>query len=296
MTEDTEFTGIGVSGCGSMGEKPLSLRGASIYAERRGNLERTMEENFAELTKRNEELELAASVFENTMEGIVITDKDGTIQKVNGAFTFITGYSPEEAIGKNPRILKSERHDPEFYENMWNSIINFDIWHGEIWNRRKDGETYPEWLSINAIKDFCGETQHYVAVFRDITDIKDLEERLSFQAYHDALTGLSNRQLCTDRLKMAINRAERNDLTVGVIFLGLDDFKKINDSLGHHLGDVLLQEVAERLKNCSRNEDNVARFGGDEFVLILPDINPNNRLPSGWHREFLTPLQRRYTP
>ncbi len=155
---------------------------------------------------------------------------------------------------------------------MWDSIINFGMWHGEIWNRRKDGETYPEWLSINAIKDSCGETHHYVAVFRDITDMKDLEERLSFQAYHDALTGLPNRLLCSDRLKMALDRAARNDLKVGVIFLDLDDFKKINDSLGHHLGDVLLQEVAERLKNCFRNEDTVARLGGDEFALILPDI------------------------
>ena len=215
---------------------------------------------------------LAASVFENTIEGIVITDSEGIIQRVNKAFTTITGFKPEEAIGKNPRILKSDRHDPAFYEEMWASLITRGMWEGEIWNRRKNGETYPEWLSINAIKGSEGKTIHYVALFHDITDIKRSEEQLRYQANYDALTGLPNRQLFNDRLKMAITHASRNELPLGVLFIDLDDFKNVNDSQGHYFGDLLLKQVAERLTACCREEDTVARLGGDEFLLLAQFI------------------------
>jgi diguanylate cyclase (GGDEF)-like protein/PAS domain S-box-containing protein len=215
---------------------------------------------------------LAASVFENTIEGIVITDSEGIIQRVNKAFTTITGFEPEEAIGQNPRILKSDRHDPAVYEEMWTSLITRGMWEGEIWNRRKKGETYPEWLSINAIKGSEGKTIHYVALFHDITDIKRSEEQLRYQANYDALTDLPNHQLFNDRLKMAITHARRNDLPLGVLFIDLDDFKNVNDSQGHYFGDLLLKQVAERLTACCREEDTVARLGGDEFLLLAQFI------------------------
>ena len=215
---------------------------------------------------------LATAVFEHTIEGIVITDSKGDIEKVNNAFTTITGFKPEEAIGKNPRILKSDRHDPAFYKAMWDSLLARGTWEGEIWNRRKNGETYPEWLSINAVKDSDGNTIHYVSLFRDLTMIKHHEEKLKYQANYDALTGLPNRQLINDRLKMAIAHSHRNGLPLGVLFVDLDDFKNINDSLGHYYGDLLLQEVARRLTKCCREEDSVARLGGDEFLLMAQSL------------------------
>lgn len=214
----------------------------------------------------------AASVFENTIEGIVITDRNGDIQRVNNAFTKITGYESEEVIGKNPRILKSDRHEPEFYDQMWESLKTRGMWEGEIWNRRKNGETYVEWLSINSIRDAENNTVQYVSLFHDITDQKRSEDRLHYQANYDALTGLPNRQLFNDRLKMAISHAKRNDLPVGILFLDIDDFKNVNDSLGHYQGDLLLQQVADRLTNCCREEDTVARPGGDEFLIIASFI------------------------
>ncbi len=215
---------------------------------------------------------LAASVFENTIEGIVITDSEGIIQRINKAFTTITGFKPEEAIGKNPRILKSDRHDRAFYEKMWKSLTTFGMWEGEIWNRRKNGETYPGWLSINAIKGSEGKTIHYVSLFHDITDIKHGEEQLQYQANYDALTGLANRQLFNDRLQMAITHASRNELPLGVLYIDLDDFKNVNDSHGHYFGDLLLKQVAERLTACCRAEDTVARLSGDEFLLLAQFI------------------------
>jgi len=227
-----------------------------------------LENEIAERKQYEKQMMLAASVFENTIEGIVITDSDGLIQRVNNAFTTITGYQPEEVVGQNPRILKSDRHDGGFYKEMWKSLVRHGMWEGEIWNRRKNGETYPEWLSINAIKDSENNTIHYVGLFHDITDIKHSEEKLKYQANYDALTGLPNRQLFNDRLNMSIAHAARNNLPIGVLFLDLDDFKNINHSLGHYNGDLLLQQVAQRLLKCCREEDTVARLGGDEFLLI----------------------------
>ncbi|MFH1090202.1 MAG: EAL domain-containing protein, partial [Pseudomonadota bacterium] len=220
-----------------------------------------------------QQLLLMASVFENTIEGIIVTSADGTIEKVNRAFTQITGYTQEEAVGQNPRLLKSGRHGPEFYASMWDELLRTGHWTSQVWNRRKNGEAYPQWLSLSAIKDSRGQTLHYVAVFHDITDIKFKEEKIKYQAEHDPLTGLPNRALFYDRLTMTLARAHRNKEMAALLFLDLDNFKNINDSLGHALGDLLLRQVAERLKFCVREEDTVARLGGDEFTIILPEIH-----------------------
>jgi len=228
-----------------------------------------------ERTSAEMELRLAAEVFQHSLEGIVITDTHGDILKVNPAFTSITGYASEEVVGRNPRLLKSDRHGADFYEGMWRSLVERGRWEGEIWNRRKSGESYPEWLSISAVKDVEGHTTHYVGVFHDITEAKESEEQIRFQAYHDALTGLPNRLLLKDRLAVAINHAQRGGGKVAVIFLDLDNFKNINDSLGHIVGDWLLQSVAYRLLKLMREEDTVARLGGDEFVVMIEEVvNP----------------------
>ncbi|MCA1989688.1 MAG: PAS domain S-box protein, partial [Desulfarculus sp.] len=232
----------------------------------------SMVRDITERRQAQEQIQLLAKVFENTIEGISVTDTRGTIQMVNPGFTHITGYSAEEVLGRNPRVLKSDRHDAEFYAAMWRDIVENGHWSGEIWNRRKSGEAYPEWLTISVIKDAAGEPTHYVAVFHDITEIKRSEEQIRHQAYHDALTGLPNRQLFNDRLEMALSRARRGGESLAVVFLDLDHFKTINDSLGHAVGDLLLQEVAQRLKRSVRQEDTVCRLGGDEFIMILPEL------------------------
>ena len=211
-------------------------------------------------------------VFRNSVEGICVTDTDGVIQMVNPAFTRITGYRAEEAIGKSPRILKSDHHDSKFYEQMWHELLSVGQWSGEIWNRRKDGEAYPEWLNISSIQDDRGKKTHYVGIFHDITEMKKTEEVIKYQAYHDALTALPNRMLFLDRLEVALHHAQRQDQKVAVFFLDLDHFKTVNDSLGHAIGDKLLQEVAKRLLQTVREEDTVSRLGGDEFTIILPDV------------------------
>lgn len=247
----------------------------SLVEKRTNELNEANRQLMKEIDERIEkerQLLLAASVIENTIEGITITDCFGTILQVNPAFTQITGFTPEEAIGKTPRILKSEKHDEQFYSSMWQSLIKRGNWSGEIWNRRKNGDAYPEWLSINAIKDELGNITHFVAVFHDISEVKQGEEKLKYQANHDTLTGLPNRQLFNDRLEMAIAFAKRHSQKVAVIFIDLDNFKNVNDTLGHYVGDILLQRVAETLKKCVRTEDTVARLGGDEFMLILQDI------------------------
>ncbi|MEZ4528358.1 MAG: diguanylate cyclase [Desulfobacterales bacterium] len=232
-----------------------------------------LRQEIAERQKAEQQLRLAASVFENAVEGILITSADGTIQKVNPGFTAITGYSAEEVVGHNPRMFKSGRHEIDFYKKMWKELLEKGQWQGEIWNRRKSGEPYPEWMSIAVIRDAQGEPHHYVGLFRDITDEKQTQDQLAHQAYHDPLTGLPNRLLFNDRLGRALAYAERNGINLAVLFLDLDKFKNINDTHGHHIGDLLLQEVAVRLKKSVRNEDTVARMGGDEFTLILHDTH-----------------------
>ncbi len=237
-----------------------------------------------DITERKQRLLLLASVFENSIEGVTITNADVEIEMVNPAFTAITGYQAEEVIGKNPKILKSDRHGPEFYREMWQAINGKGAWSGEIWNRRKTGEAFPEKLSITALKDSLGRVSHYVAVFHDITDVKRGEEQLHHQAHHDALTGLPNRQLFIDRLEMAMAQARRHQRILAVLFLDLDNFKNINDSLGYNVGDRFLQEIARLLQECCWDEDTVARVGGDEFIILLTEIKDEKDAPAAAQR------------
>jgi diguanylate cyclase (GGDEF)-like protein/PAS domain S-box-containing protein len=214
-------------------------------------------------------LRLAANVFDYAREGIVVTDGDSRILSVNPAFTDITGFTEAEAEGQTPRILKSEHHDPGFYEEIWNTLKERGVWQGEIWNRRKDGEVFVAYESISAVRDDNGRPVRYVSVLSDITEFRQQQAHIQHLAYHDALTELPNRELLLDRLGHALARAQRNEHTVVVLFLDLDNFKRINDSLGHHVGDELLQEVASRMQSVLRNSDTVGRLGGDEFLILL---------------------------
>ncbi|MEO5702759.1 MAG: diguanylate cyclase [Gammaproteobacteria bacterium] len=213
-------------------------------------------------------LMLYSMVFEYTSDAIMITDTENNIISVNPAFTKITGYSAEEVIGKNPRILSSGQQGPEFYKELFDSLKTCGQWQGEIWDRRKDGALYAEWLTISTVRDSQGQISHHIAIFSDITSRKQKAERNEYLAHHDALTGLGNRLLLEDRIKGALLHARRDHRLTAVLYLDLDRFKHINDSLGHDVGDVLLREVAERLSACVRGVDSVLRLGGDEFVLV----------------------------
>ena len=215
-----------------------------------------------------EELELAAGVFSHAFEGIMITDADSVILSVNPAFTQITGYTPEEAIGRTPRLLRSDHQDEYFYRDMWATLQPTGEWRGELWNRRKDGHAYLQWTSITTINDAAGKPYRRIAVMTDITEERRNEERIRHQAFHDALTGLPNRTLLHNRLEHAIKSAGRGDERLALLFIDLDRFKVINDSLGHIVGDLLLKEAAQRMTHCVRGSDTVARLGGDEFVIL----------------------------
>ncbi len=214
-------------------------------------------------------LHLTAKVFENTLEGITITDVSGYVIEANAAFCKITGYSREEIVGKNLRILQSGLQSTSFYETMWQSILTTGCWQGEVWNRKKNGELYAEWLSISAIKNEDGQVANYLGVSSDITESKQHEKQLNRIAHYDALTGLPNRTLLDDRLKQAVARAVREQSMMAVCYLDLDGFKSINDSMGHDAGDRALIEIARRIKDTIRGGETVARLGGDEFVVLL---------------------------
>ena len=218
-------------------------------------------------------LRVAASVFENLSEAMTIADADGRIQSVNLAFTVITGYSEAEAQGKTPgELLASGLHDREFFRAMWLSLNTEGRWQGEIINRRKNGETYPEWLSITVVRNKEGNVEQFIALFSDISERKQTEAYIHHLAYHDPLTGLANRLLFNDRLNTAMLRAHRSQYLLAVMLLDLDHFKSINDSLGHHAGDLLLAAASQRLVPLLREGDTLARLGGDEFAILLPDI------------------------
>jgi len=228
--------------------------------------------DITERLKAEEKLQLSAKVFNDTNEGITITDEKGIIFDVNPAFTDITGYSRDEVIGKTPRILSSGKQDSEFYANMWKTINEQGHWQGEVWNRTKDGELYAELLSISPIVDEAGGVLHYVGIFSDITHSKKQQETLEQMAHYDVLTQLPNRVLLTDRFIQALARSKRQKDMLAVCFLDLDNFKPVNDLYGHEVGDELLIEVAERITCTIREEETVSRQGGDEFVLLLGGI------------------------
>lgn len=217
-------------------------------------------------------LRLASAVFEHSPEAIMVTDSSNNIAMINPAFVRITGYREDEVLGKNPSILQSHRHEKSFYRKMWRRLLRDNSWEGEVWSQRKNGEVFPEWLSINVVRNEHHEVTHYIGMFRDVTQRKAYEENIWRQANFDTLTGLPNRKMFMERLSYEIERAGRANTMVAVLFVDLDRFKLINDTMGHGAGDLLLQEASRRLQNCIRKSDTVARLGGDEFVVIVTDI------------------------
>ena len=237
----------------------------------------TIARDITERHQMQEKLLQTATVFQSTAEGIVFTDLQQTITAVNRAFTEITGYSESEALGQTPRILASGLHDSAFYIAMWHQLSSEGHWQGEICNKRKNGETYPCWMTISAVRDSEHQITHFVAVFADISSLKHAQDRLDHQAHHDPLTNLPNRLLFENRLQQALSDPDRYGQQGAVLFLDLDRFKNINDSLGHPIGDLLLKAIALRLKEQLRDIDTVARQGGDEFIILLPALkNPSD--------------------
>ena len=218
------------------------------------------------------QLQLSDQVLKNTLEGIVITDAETRIVDVNPAYCRMMGYAREEIIGTDPGLFASGRHGHDFYQDMWNALAATGRWVGEVWDRRKDGTEFPKWLSISAITDAGGQLTHYVGVFSDISVLKTAEENLQRLAFYDALTELPNRTLFRDRVEQELAVSHRNNLCFALIFLDLDRFKAVNDTLGHEAGDELLRLVARRLRGCIRESDTVARQGGDEFMGLLRDL------------------------
>ena len=238
----------------------------------RQDLRDPLEQRDHALSQSRQYLRLAERVIEASQEGIVITDAETRIEHVNPAFTHLTGYRLEEVVGRTPRVLSSGRQDAAFYHGMWQALLTRGYWRGEIWNRRKDGQLYLEQLTITAITDDQGVTRRYVGLFTDITQLRENEKRVRQLAYYDALTGLPNRRLLEDRLELAIRHAHRQEQRLAVIFIDLDHFKQVNDTLGHAVGDELLLRVAERLGHHLREDDTLARLGGDEFLVLLPEL------------------------
>ena len=218
------------------------------------------------------QLRIAATAFES-QESMMVTDASNVILRINRTFTETTGYTAEEIVGQTPRLLKSDRHDADFYRAMWETIHRTGGWQGEIWDRRKNGEMYPKWLSISAVKDDMGAVTHYIGTHFDISERKQAEEKIHELAFFDQLTGLPNRTLLLDRLNLAMSTSTRSGSFGALLLIDLDNFKTLNDTLGHDMGDLLLKQVAQRLTTCVRAGETVARLGGDEFVVMLADLS-----------------------
>lgn len=228
--------------------------------------------DITELKAAQERLQLSASVFSSAREGILITGPDGQIVEVNDMFTQITGYERGEVMGRNPRMLSSGMHPASYYQRMWNTIAQRGHWSGEIWNRRKSGEVYPQQLTISAVKTPAGEVTHYVALFSDISELKTQQRELERVAHYDPVTGLANRVLLADRLAQGMSGVRRRGQALAIAFLDLDEFKSVNDRHGHHVGDLLLAKLADRMSSVLRDGDTLARWGGDEFVAVFIDL------------------------
>ncbi|MEK7990863.1 MAG: EAL domain-containing protein [Thiotrichaceae bacterium] len=246
--------------------------------------------------KRHEAtLRLSASVFQGSNEGILITDANSKIISVNQAYQNLTGYSESESLGQDPNMLQSGKHDNFFYQNMWEGLLTMGHWRGEIWNRRKNKELFPAWLSISAVKDKSGNTTHYIAIFTDITDKKLSEERLYHLSHYDALTNLANRVLFLDRTHQSMKRAKRDMESISLLIIDIDNFKAINDAFGHTVGDELLCIISQRLTELSVTIEAVARLGGDEFGILLADLAQNQqavRTTSHFADQILQSLQQ----
>lgn len=258
--------------------KWILTRGMAVSRDADGRVLRMIgtHSDINERKKAEEELRLAAMVYQNSSEAMTVTDSQGHIVSVNPAFTSLTGYTLEEVLGKSTKLLNSGRHTREFYGAMWHQINSIGHWQGEIWNRRKNGELYLEWLTINTIYNDDGSVHRYVALFSDITQKKESEELIWRQANFDTLTSLPNRRMFYDRLEQEIKKSHRSGLPMALMLLDLDHFKEVNDTLGHAQGDILLVEAARRISACVRESDTVARLGGDEFTIILSELDDVN--------------------
>ncbi|MEG3640962.1 EAL domain-containing protein [Magnetococcus sp. PR-3] len=264
--------------CRKLGQERYVQALGMMTRDQRG-VPRRMVGTLQDVTQRKvaeEGLVLAKMIFDNAGEAIVITDVHGNITDVNPAYERIMGYSRDEILGQNPSILKSGRHDEAFYEDMWRRLCTSGRWQGEIWDRRKNGEIFPKWLTIDAIRNEQSVITNFVGLFMDITQQKETEEQLEKLAYYDPLTALPNRSLFRDRLEQEMKLSARGGKSLGVFFIDLDRFKYVNDTLGHDKGDDLLIQVAERITHHLRTSDTVARLGGDEFTVILPGIDQTN--------------------
>ena len=228
--------------------------------------------DISEMKRSEEQLRLSKILFENSNEGLMVTDANNRIVSVNRAYTLLTGYSREEVVGRSPSITKSDAHPPAFYQEMWQKLLHDGHWAGEIFDRRKDGQIYPKWLTISVVRDGSGEITNYVASFSDITDRKSAEEKIRYMAHHDSLTGLPNRVLLRDRFDQLHMRIERTGGFLGLCFLDLDHFKHVNDTHGHRCGDQLIIQTARRIGDCLRQSDTVARLGGDEFIILMEGL------------------------
>lgn len=254
---------------------------AGMVQQRTAELEETNVHLLQEIAEHNaskEELLLAQTVYQSTAQGIVVTDRENKIISVNPAFCRITGYSSEELIGRKPGFNKSGYHNAEFFRDMWLAIRQDGHWEGEVWDRRKNGEAFPVWLSISAVRDKQGNIHRHIGVLSDISEQKEAQKTIHFQANFDELTGLPNRRLFRDRLDQEIKKARRNSAQVALLYIDLDNFKEINDTLGHAQGDNLLREAAQRIQGNLREVDTVARLGGDEFTVVLPYIKSNREV------------------
>jgi len=236
-------------------------------------LDQLLKAKTSSLASAYRELQLMNTVMDNSLNGVVITDENGVIQQVNSAFTTVTGYSREDALGKTPQILKSGRHEPTFYQTLWAKLQNTGQWQGEIWNRRKTGEVYPEWLTIRGIYDELGGLTNYIAIFHDLTELRAKEQEVDFQTNFDALTKLPNRPSFLDRVDSSIRNARRTQTSVAVAIADIDDFRKVNETAGHTTGDAFLENLAGRLKEAVGPDATLARIGGDEFGVLIEGIS-----------------------